>query len=240
MQRVLDFLAGLGLGLFVVSGWTAYTRTPQLHALVGLSTGMVLLLMHTLVFIFFIGTGRAVKEAVVGRGLPASFQAEDKRFMAQIIAPGSFGPLTIVVASFLGAAPSEIVRFWIHPGLIALAVLVNAWAFLLERRDRREAVAPCASAPGAPTDRRRRRDTGGRGTCRTAGAVLGRRRRAALGPDRGRLLPLPPLHHGRPACPELGVGPRRPGAHADRRGVHAARAWAIISSLVRAPWGTDS
>ena len=75
-----------------------------------------------------------MKEAVAGRGLATSFLAEDKRFMAQVIAPGSFGPLTIVVASFLGAAQSEVVRFWIHPGLIALAMVVNAWAFLRQRR----------------------------------------------------------------------------------------------------------
>src|SRR5215470_12178591 len=133
MQTVFDFLAGLSLGLFLLSGYTAYGASSSLHALIGLSTGIAVLLMHTIMFVFFIGTGRAVKEAVEGRGLPARFAAEDKVLMARVIAPGAFGPLTIVVGSFLGAAQADIIRFYIHPCLVALAGAVNVWSYLRER-----------------------------------------------------------------------------------------------------------
>jgi hypothetical protein len=133
MQTVFDFLAGLSLGLFLLSGYTAYGASSSLHALIGLSTGIAVLLMHTVMFVFFIGTGRAVKDAVRDRGLPESFAIQDKALMARVIAPGSFGPLTIVVGSFLGSASAEIIRFYIHPSLIVLSMVVNAWAFVRER-----------------------------------------------------------------------------------------------------------
>ncbi|MFO0980332.1 MAG: hypothetical protein U1E76_01085 [Planctomycetota bacterium] len=133
MLAAFDFLGGLSAALLVLAGASAYTMDPHFHALCGLAAGLAVLAMHTLMFLFFIGTARAVKDAVAARGLSRDLLGDDKRLMALVMAPGSFGPLSIVVASFLGAAPTPAIALAVHPGLMALAVATNVWAYRRER-----------------------------------------------------------------------------------------------------------
>src|SRR5262249_15392728 len=82
MNRRLAFLTAVNLmtlsAAFIV-GWVSFFRqslvtegddTYMLHFVLGLAAGTTALFVHCIVFIYFLGTGRWVKEVAIAYGIP--------------------------------------------------------------------------------------------------------------------------------------------------------------------------
>jgi hypothetical protein len=127
-------LAALVLG-FVASG---EVRGPGevwhgLHFLIGLLATMTTLLVHSIVFTYFLGTGRWVKEVVQVYRLPDWVHAQAMKNKRKAF-PFEFGSMALIGGTaWLGAGSDA--RQWPsawHLGLAAFALAFNLGAFVAE------------------------------------------------------------------------------------------------------------
>src|SRR5262245_33333993 len=115
MSRILLGMAGLNSALllltfavgFVSEGranvrpGVALTDTQRLftvHLVSGLSAAMLTLLLHSLVFTYFIGTGRWVQEVVKAYDLPQSLWARSRALKMRAL-PFVLGSIGLVIAT---------------------------------------------------------------------------------------------------------------------------------------------
>jgi hypothetical protein len=127
-------LASLVLGFLAVG-----EARPQEHAwrdvhfLLGLLTTMTTLLVHSIVFTYFLGTGRWVKEVAYVYRLPEWVHAQAVRNKRRAFPFELWGMVTIGVAAWLGAGsdargwPS-----WWHLTAASVALAFNLGAFVAE------------------------------------------------------------------------------------------------------------
>jgi hypothetical protein len=147
MTRIFTILAAvdtlllfLSYGLGVASKLSAGVKTGHptfwLHFLVGLAAAMMTLLVHCLIFTYFLGTGRWVKEVKLAYDLPdAPLPRLTRDLKRRVFPPALFAMLTSVATGAAGAAAQVEVWPWqIHAALATLTLLVNLWAFRLEYR----------------------------------------------------------------------------------------------------------
>ncbi len=106
----------------------------QPHIYLGLLAGTTTLGVHCLVFIYFLGTGRWVKEVCLAYGIPdAPLPRLTRELKRRAFPPALFAMLVPIAASAAGAGVAT--RGWQWPwhlGLAVLTLLVNGWAFLVE------------------------------------------------------------------------------------------------------------
>ena len=118
---ILNFcglLAALVVG--IVSKLTDDPHSP-LHFYLGLFSVLGTLAVHCLIFIYFLGTGRWVKEVAIAYGIPDRPLPKLTRELKRRTFPVALGE---------GRWP------WPYHALLAAAtLLVNAWAFVVEYRN---------------------------------------------------------------------------------------------------------
>lgn len=176
MQRIFLALAvadatllliTFGLGLFVPSGQGGLVH--DLHFLVALLTMVATLMVHGVVYTFFIGTNKWVTEVVRVYELPAWCQAQSKKNKRRAFPFIFWGMLLIGVTAWLGAAADTMRGFgglWhLVAAVFTLAFTLGAFAFeyltilaqarLLEEvraeaETRRSARSNAASSPPSP------------------------------------------------------------------------------------------
>jgi amino acid transporter len=137
------------------------------HFSLGLFTAIATLLVHCIIFTYFLGTGRWVKEvgsayALADEPLPR-LTRELKR---KTFPPALAAMLVTIAAVAAGAGVQNQLPQWpwqIHASLAAAALLVNLWAFRLEYRnveinmgviaDVMQAVERIRAERGLPTNR---------------------------------------------------------------------------------------
>jgi hypothetical protein len=104
------------------------------HFLFGLSTALLTLLVHCLIFTYFLGTGRWVKEVKLAYGLPDDPLPKLTRDLKRrVFPPALFAMLFVAATGAAGAAAHVGVSHWlVHGTLGTLTVLVNFWAFGVE------------------------------------------------------------------------------------------------------------
>jgi hypothetical protein len=147
MIRIFSVLAGidsllliLGYGLGVASKLSAGVRTGHptfwFHFLIGLSAAMFTLLVHCLIFTYFLGTGRWVKEVKLAYDLPdAPLPRLTRDLKRRVFPPALFAMLSAIATGAAGAAAQVEVWPWeIHATLATATLLVNFWAFRIEYR----------------------------------------------------------------------------------------------------------
>ena len=145
MIRIFTILAAidslllfLGYGLGVASKLSAGVRTGHpvfwFHFLIGLSAAMFTLLVHCLIFTYFLGTGRWVKEVKLAYDLPdAPLPRLTRDLKRRVFPPALFAMLTGIATGAAGAAAQVEVWPWeIHATLATVTLLVNLWAFRIE------------------------------------------------------------------------------------------------------------
>jgi hypothetical protein len=128
-------LASFALGL----GAAGPPRVPGstwhgLHFLFGLVATMATLLVHSVVYTYFLGTGRWVKEVAQVYALPEWVTAQAVRNKRRAFPVVLWGMLTVGVTAWLGAAVDTRRGFdptW-HLGAAALALGFHVAAFVLE------------------------------------------------------------------------------------------------------------
>src|SRR5713226_2502523 len=148
MTRIFTILAGADTLLLLLSfalGTISKLRdgihdpTDEIfwfHFLFGLCTAMLTLLVHCLIFTYFLGTGRWVKEVKLAYDLPdAPLPRLTRDLKRRVFPPALYAMLTAIATGAAGAAAQvDVWRWEIHATLATLTLLVNLWAFRLEYR----------------------------------------------------------------------------------------------------------
>ncbi len=130
---VVGWMATLG---FVATGLTGYLDLDLgLHLMVGLAASLLLLFSHSWIMFFLIGTGKAIKDAVVHHGLDASLVEETRRFKNQSY-PALMLAMGAAMATFIlgGGVATAAIPGWVHHGLFWLALGLQLRALLIEGR----------------------------------------------------------------------------------------------------------
>lgn len=137
----------LGLGFMVErdAGMVAPTGNQTLtlgwfasHMVVGLFTAVFGLFLHCLIFTYFLGTGRWVKEVARAYQLPDHLLPKETRtFKRQVFPPALFAMLSVIAAVATGAgAQTGPETSWglAHPVMAVVALALNGWAYVIEYR----------------------------------------------------------------------------------------------------------
>jgi hypothetical protein len=107
------------------------------HFTLGLLTAILTLFVHCLIFTYFLGTGRWVKEVGLAYRLPdAGWPKHTRELKRQTFPPALFAMLITIGTSAAGAGAMW--RQWpwyVHGSLAVLTLLMNGWAFVIEFRN---------------------------------------------------------------------------------------------------------
>lgn len=130
---------------FVLGCWSKLTdglttgasSVYLLHFLFGLFTGVGTLLTHCLIFTYFLGTGRWVKEVTLAYRLPDEPWHKRTRELKRATFPVALTAMLATIATAAAGAGAQL-KAWpwqIHFSLGIATLLVNFWAFRLEYRN---------------------------------------------------------------------------------------------------------
>jgi hypothetical protein len=110
-----------------------------LHFNVGLFTAIGTLLAHCLIFTYFLGTGRWVKEVKLAYRLPDEPLPKLTRELKRRTFPPALVAMLVTIAAAASGAGLQLQSWpWqVHAVLAVAALVVNAWAFAIELRDLR-------------------------------------------------------------------------------------------------------
>jgi cytochrome b561 len=116
---------------------TAGTSIYVLHFLFGLFTGLGTLLTHCLIFTYFLGTGRWVKEVTIAYELPDAPWHKRTRELKRATFPPALAAMLATIAAAAAGAGAQLQSWpWqLHFTLGIATLLVNFWAFRLEYRN---------------------------------------------------------------------------------------------------------
>src|SRR5262249_54432552 len=107
------------------------------HFHLGLWTSIGALLVHCIIFTYFLGTGRWVKEVTIAYRLPdAPLHKTTRELKRATFPPALFSMLIAIFTSAAGAG--VLFQSWpwyCHAAGAALTVLINLWAFRVEIRN---------------------------------------------------------------------------------------------------------
>jgi hypothetical protein len=138
--NLLGLAAAFGVGL--VSRFTHAVDDPSnptytLHFYLGLFTVLATLALHSLIFIYFLGTGRWVKEVAIAYRLPDAPLPKLTRDLKRRTFPVALLAMLVPIATAAAGAGAYRKEWpWqVHLALGSATLLVNVWAFLVEHRN---------------------------------------------------------------------------------------------------------
>ncbi len=138
LALVATFLVGL------LSRWRGSVHHPEdptylVHFTLGLFTAIGTLLVHCIIFTYFLGTGRWVKEVKLAYRLPDEPLPRLTRELKRQTFPPALAAMLITIATAAAGAGVQLgISAWpwqLHFGLAIAALLINLWAFRLEHRN---------------------------------------------------------------------------------------------------------
>jgi hypothetical protein len=126
-------LAAFATGFF----YSSSEAGALVHFTLGLYTVIGNLGLHCLIFIYFLGTGRWVKEVALAYDLPDEpWPKLTRELKRKTFPPALFAMLVPIAAAAAGTGAQLQEWPWpVHAGLAAAGLLVNAWAFTIEYRN---------------------------------------------------------------------------------------------------------
>jgi hypothetical protein len=148
MTRIFLFLASLdGLALLAAFGVGIASKLQDasrhgaplylVHFTLGLFSAIGTLLVHCLIFTYFLGTGRWVKEVTLTYGLADEPWHKETRELKRRTFPPALAAMLIAIATAAGGAGAQL-REWpwhVHFTLAILTLGINFWAFRVEYRN---------------------------------------------------------------------------------------------------------
>jgi hypothetical protein len=149
MAQILARLAAFNVLVLVaafvagtVSWWRGARAIPDdstymLHIYLGLIAGITTLGSHCLIFIYFLGTGRWVKEVCLAYRIPDAPLPKLTRDLKRRTFPPALLAMLVPIAASAAGAGVAVQRWpWYLHGALAVATLaVNVWAFRIESRN---------------------------------------------------------------------------------------------------------
>jgi hypothetical protein len=148
MSRILARLAAFNFFVLLLAfamGWLSRWRIGSangldlylVHFLLGLLAVLLTLAVHCLIFIYFLGTGRWVKEVALAYRLPDAPLPRLTRDLKRRTFPVALLAMLVPIATAAaGAAAQRQEWSWtIHAGLAVATLAVNLWAFVVEYRN---------------------------------------------------------------------------------------------------------
>jgi hypothetical protein len=112
-------------------------ETPQLaHFSLGLGASILTLLVHCIIFTYFLGTGRWVKEVKYAYGLPDEPLPRLTRELKRKSFPIALAAMLVTIAAAAAGAGEKLHEWprYVHIVLSVAAVVVNAAASVIEYR----------------------------------------------------------------------------------------------------------
>jgi hypothetical protein len=135
----LAMLAAIGFGI-----WSFFLERDSplkqdiffVHFYLGLVTALGILLVHCIIFTYFLGTGRWVKEVGLAYRLPDQDLPRTTRELKRTVFPAALFAMLIAIGTAAAGAGAQLQAWpWqIHASLAVLTVLINLWAFRVELR----------------------------------------------------------------------------------------------------------
>ena len=149
MSRILARLAAFNFFVLLLAfaiGWLSrwhgsVTRaddpTYMVHFLLGLFAVLLTLGVHCLIFIYFLGTGRWVKEVAIAYRLPDAPLPRLTRDLKRRTFPLALLAMLVPIATAAAGAAAQRQEWpWgIHASFAAVSLIVNLWAFVIEFRN---------------------------------------------------------------------------------------------------------
>jgi hypothetical protein len=151
MARIFLGLAGLdglallvtfGVGLLSMSrGSLANGADPTylVHFILGLTTVLLNLAVHCLIFIYYLGTGRLVKEIALAYDLPDRPLPYQTRELKRRTFPVALLAMLVGIATAAAGMGVQMTHWpwYVHLSLGVATLLINGWAFVVEYRNLR-------------------------------------------------------------------------------------------------------
>jgi hypothetical protein len=110
-----------------------------LHLYAGLFAVLFNLGLHCLLFIYFLGTGRWVKEVALAYGLPDDPLPKRTRDLKRATFPPALLAMLVPIAAAAAGMANQHQygpwAAWLHAGLALASLLVNVWALRVEARN---------------------------------------------------------------------------------------------------------
>lgn len=108
-----------------------------IHFYFGLATALGVLLVHCLIFTYFLGTGRWVKEVGIAYGLPDENLPRITRELKRGTFPPALFSMLITIATAAAGAGAQLQEWpwFVHATLAFLTLAINLWAFRIEHRN---------------------------------------------------------------------------------------------------------
>jgi hypothetical protein len=135
MALLLSFTFGL------ISMWTGGLTDPgsntfHVHFLCGLFASVATLLVHCMIFTYFLGTGRWVREVTLAYDMPdAPLYKTTRELKRKTFPPALFAMLaTIATAAAGGGRQLHDWPYQLHLIGAIVAILINLWAYWVEIR----------------------------------------------------------------------------------------------------------
>jgi hypothetical protein len=148
MKQILGVLAPLNLVALVAAfsaGWVSQAwgaaadggPVYTVHLVLGLIAIHTSLAVHCLIFVYFLGTGRWVKEVASAYGIPdVPFPKLTRELKRRSFPPALFAMLISIGVGAAGAAAFWRDLHWsVHAATAVVALALNAWAHRIELRD---------------------------------------------------------------------------------------------------------
>lgn len=140
--------AAFSLGLIFMAERDAGARAPEAtqpilgpfawHMVIGLAAAVFTLMLHCLIFTYFLGTGRWVKEVAGAYQLPdQDLPKLTREFKRAVFPPALFAMLGAIAAVASGAGAqtaSESIWGLAHPVMAVVVLALNGWAYWVEYR----------------------------------------------------------------------------------------------------------
>jgi hypothetical protein len=106
------------------------------HFCLGLFTALAILLVHSIIFTYFLGTGRWVKEVGIAYQLPDQVLPKLTRELKREVFPPALYAMLIGIATAAAGAGRQLEEWhWSIHMMLAFATLgINLWAFTVEYR----------------------------------------------------------------------------------------------------------
>jgi hypothetical protein len=108
--------------------------TYWIHFLTGLAAAFLTLLVHCIIFVYFLGTGRWVKEVALAYDIPDQpLPRLTRDLKRRVFPPALFAMLTVIATAMAGAAAHVGAwPWWVHASFSLVALGTNAWAYGVE------------------------------------------------------------------------------------------------------------